>query len=166
MEMLSLGSVDVSPRHADGPRIDVWGGLIAGEYIGKTRSAVYSAMLSIWLFSITIRFHVPRPISLNMFFSKLFSASALLALAGVARGQQTGASYVDPITGFTFWRYVSACIATRMKTYEKANNGSKSGKRKLYLWPGVPRGRHHRLHWAVLCLGHGGMGRLFSGRHK
>ncbi|KAK6194038.1 hypothetical protein LQW54_011840 [Pestalotiopsis sp. IQ-011] len=42
-----------------------------------------------------------------MFFSKLFSASALLALAGGARGQQTGASYVDPITGFTFWRYVN-----------------------------------------------------------
>ncbi|KAH6657054.1 hypothetical protein BKA67DRAFT_178568 [Truncatella angustata] len=36
-----------------------------------------------------------------------YASVVLLILAGVAKCQQTGASYTDPVTGFTFWRYIN-----------------------------------------------------------
>lgn len=45
-----------------------------------------------------------------MFGSILSTSIALLALAGIAKCQQTGARYFDPVTGFTFW-YVRFSIS-------------------------------------------------------
>jgi hypothetical protein len=42
-----------------------------------------------------------------MFGPGIYSKLAVLALASVARAQQTGGTYTDPVTGFTFQRYVN-----------------------------------------------------------
>ncbi|KAK6085977.1 GMC oxidoreductase [Seiridium cupressi] len=42
-----------------------------------------------------------------MFGFSLYSKFALFAFAGVVSSQQTGGTYTDPVTGFTFQRYVN-----------------------------------------------------------